>query len=83
MLIKINIDIVVMVLDLMHIHNVRGHIKMLFLFGGDMSSSVHIDNENKSILVLGEVPMQGLNDTTWTAEVKYPINFTQLGKKIV
>ena len=57
MLIKINIDIVVMVLDLMNVHNVRGHIKMFFLFGGDMSSSVHIDIENKSILVLGEGPI--------------------------
>ena len=39
------------------------------------------DNKNKNILILGERPTQGLNDTTLTAEAKYPINFTQSGKK--
>ena len=32
-----------------------------------------------NILALGEGPTQGLDDTTITAEVKYPINFTRLG----
>ena len=32
-----------------------------------MSSSVHIDNKNKDILILGEGLTQGLNDTTSTA----------------
>ena len=27
-----------------------------------------IYNKNKNILILGEGPTQGLNDTTWTAE---------------
>ena len=31
----------------------------------------------KDILVLGEGPTQGLDDTTITAEAKYPINFIQ------
>ena len=35
------------------------------------------------MLVLGEGPTQGLDDTTITAEAKYPINFTQSRKKIV
>ena len=48
-----------------------------------MSSSVHVDNERKDILILGKGPTQGLDDTTLTAEVKYPINFTQSRKKIV
>ena len=48
-----------------------------------MSSSVHIDNRNKDILILGEGPTQGLDDTALTAEAKYPINFTQLGKRFV
>ena len=38
-----------------------------------MSSSVDIDNKGKDILILGEGPTQELNDTTLTAEVKYPI----------
>ena len=38
-----------------------------------MRSSVHIDNKNKDTLILGEGPTQGLDDTTLTAEAKYPI----------
>ena len=30
--------------------------KNVIIFGADMSSSVHIDNKNKDILILGEVP---------------------------
>ena len=51
-----------------------------FCFSADMSSSVHIDNKGEDILILGEGPTQGLDDTTLTAEPKYSINFTQLGK---
>ena len=57
--------------------------KNIIIFGADMSSSVHIDNKNKDIVTLGERTTQGLDDTTLTAEAKYPINFTQLGKKFV
>ena len=48
-----------------------------------MSSSVYIDNKHKDILILGEGTIQGLDDTTLTAEAKYPINFTQSGKRFV
>ena len=48
-----------------------------------MNSSVYIDNKGKDILILGEVPRQGLDDTTLTAEGKYPINFSQSGKRFV
>ena len=48
-----------------------------------MSSSVHIDNKGKDIIILGEAPTQGLDDTTLTAEAKYPINFIQSGKRFV
>ena len=44
-----------------------------------MTSFVHVDNKGKDILMLGEGPTEGLNDTTLTAEAKYPINFTQSG----
>ena len=33
--------------------------------------------------ILGEGQTQGLDDTTLTAEAKYPINFAQSGKKFV
>ena len=48
-----------------------------------MSSSVHIDSKNKDILIIGEGPTQGLNNTTLTAEAKYPSHFTQSEKKFV
>ena len=38
-------------------------------FGAGMSSFVHVD-----ILILGEGTTQRLDDTTLTAEVKYPID---------
>ena len=49
----------------------------------ELSSSVHVYNKWKDILIFGEGATQGLNDTTLTTEAKYPINFTQSGKKIV
>ena len=52
--------------------------KNVIIFEADMSSSVHIDNKYKDILILGEGPPQGL-----TAEAKYPINFTQPNKIFV
>ena len=48
-----------------------------------MSSSVHINDKEKSILKLGERPTQGLDDTTLLAEATYPINFTQGNKSFV
>ena len=35
-----------------------------------MSSSVHYDNKGNDIVILGEGPTLGLNDTTLTAEAK-------------
>ena len=55
--------------------------KHVIIFGSDMSSSVHIDNKNKDILILGEGPTQRLDDATLTAESKYPINFTKPNKR--
>ena len=40
-----------------------------------MSSSVHVDNKKKDILILGKGPTQGLEHTL-TAEKMYSINFT-------
>ena len=57
--------------------------KNIVICGADTSSSVHIDNKNMDILILGEGPTQGLDDTTLTAEAKYPINFTQPNKRFV
>ena len=48
-----------------------------------MSSSVHIGNKNRDILILGEGPTQEFDDTALTAKAKHPINFTQSGKTLV
>ena len=45
-----------------------------------MSSSIHVDNKKKDILVLGRGPTQGL-ESTLTAEKMYSINFTVTKKK--
>ena len=49
--------------------------KKIIIFGVDMSSSVHIDNKKKDILILGIGPTQELDDTMLTAEAQYSINF--------
>ena len=57
--------------------------KNVIIFGADMSLSVHVDNKGKDIVTLGQGLTQGLDDTTLTAKAKYPINFTQSGKRFV
>ena len=42
----------------------------VIIFGVDMSSSVHVDNKKKDILILGNGLTQGL-EYTITAEKKY------------
>ena len=54
-------------------------VKMYQLLGLDMSSSSHIDNQKKDILVLGKGPTQGLKHTL-TAEKMYSINFRVVRK---
>ena len=41
--------------------------KNVIIFGADTSSSVHIDNKGKDILILGIDPTHGLDGTTLTA----------------
>ena len=57
--------------------------KNVIIFEADMSSSLHVDNKGKDILILGEGPTQGVDDTTLTAEAIYPVNFTQSGERFV
>ena len=38
--------------------------KNVIIFGADMSSSGHIDNREKDILILGKRPTQELDGTT-------------------
>ena len=54
----------------------NGFGKNIIIFGVDMSSSQHIDNKTKDILILGEGSTQGL-EYTLTTEKLYSINFTK------
>ena len=47
----------------------------VLIFRVDMSSSVHVDNKKKYMLVIAKGPTQGLEHTL-TAEKMYSINFT-------
>ena len=51
------------------------------IFGVDMSSSAHVDNKRKDILILGTGPTQGLGEHSLNAEKMYSINFTDYRKK--
>ena len=46
-----------------------------------MSSSVHVDNKKKDILIFGKGPTQGLGKHSLTAEKMYSVNFTVTRKK--
>ena len=48
-----------------------------------MSSSVHIDNKGKEILIFGDGPTQGLDYTTLTTEAKCSINFSQSNRNFI
>ena len=55
--------------------------KNTIIFVVDNSSSVHIDNNDKAILVLGKGPTQELDDTTITTKAKYFVSFTRSRRK--
>ena len=48
----------------------------------DMSSSAHINNKKKDILILGKGPAQGLDDTTLAAEAQHSVNFSRSNRKL-
>ena len=54
----------------------------MLIFGADMSTSIHIDNKKKDILVLGRGPTQGL-ESTLTTEKMYSIKFTVTKRSFV
>ena len=57
--------------------------KNVIIFRVDMSSSVHIENKNKDILIFGQEPKLRLDDTLLAAKAKYRVNFTQPRKRFV
>ena len=55
----------------------------VLIFGVHKSSLVHANNKAKNIYVMGDVFVQGINDTTLYAEKVYSQNFIQPSKKFV
>ena len=55
--------------------------KNVIILEVDMSSSVHIDNKKKNILIFGIGLTQTLHDITWTAGAEYSINFSRSNRK--
>ena len=51
------------------------------IFGVNMSSSAHVDNKGKDILILGRGPTQGLGEHSLAAQKMYSVNFTDHRKK--
>ena len=78
------------ILDLVLVLHIDRHVSFSFpgiglgrsiiIFGADMSSSLHIDNKKKYILISDKGPTQGLEHTL-TTEKMYSINFTEHNKK--
>ena len=82
MLILINIDILGMVgfdtRGSFSLPDSSGSGKNVIVFVVEMSSTAFVVD----ILILSKSPMQGLDDTLFTAEKEYTINFTEQHKKI-
>ena len=55
----------------------------VLIFGADMSFSVHATNRANNIYVMGELFVQGIDDTRLYAEKKFYRNFTGPGKKFI
>ena len=57
--------------------------RKVLIFGADMSFSTHANNRANNIYVMGELFIQGINNTTIYAEKKFYRNFTDPGKKFI
>ena len=55
----------------------------VLIFGADMSFSTHANNRANNIYVMGELFIQGKNNTTIYAEKKFYRNLTDPGKKFI
>ena len=55
----------------------------VLIFGVDESSLVHANNKANNIYVIGDLFVQGINDTTLYAEKVYSQNFSKASKKFV
>lgn len=56
--------------------------KLVLVFGVDNSLPLHADNMKKDIVILGEGPIDRLDDTSITTEAKYSIDITKSREKV-
>ena len=59
------------------------HGRNVLIFGVHENSLVHANNKSNNIYVMGDLFVQGINDTTFYAEKIYSQNFTQPSTKFV
>ena len=59
----------------------NGFGRNVIIFGVDVSSSVHVDNKGKDILILGKGPTKGLGEHLLTAEKMHSVNFNNYREK--
>ena len=59
----------------------NGFGRNVIIFGADMSSSVHVDNNDKDILIFGKGPTQGLGEHSLIADKMYSASFTDNKEK--
>ena len=55
--------------------------KNIIIFGVAISSSAHIDNKKKDVLILGKGPTQRLDDAMLTTEAQNSIDFSRSNRK--
>ena len=55
----------------------------VLIFGVQKNSLLHANNKANNIYVMGDLFVQGINDTTLYAEKIYSLNFTAANKKFV
>ena len=69
-----------MLLELMYVFLLfKGSVfgQNLIIFGEHLSSSEHVDDRKKDIVILGKGSMQRSNDTILLAEADYSISFSE------
>ena len=69
--------------EVIFIHLFNGFDRNVIVFRVDMSSSVHVDNKGKEILILGSGPTQGIGEHSLTPEKMYSVIFTDHRKKML
>ena len=69
-----------MVMDLMHAYKLVNSVRMLLLLVSVIVYQWMPTTKKKDLVVLGDEPADGLNDTLITAEAKYFINITKFRK---